>query len=414
MLKTKLTRRICWVIVLAVLTSALICCFTACDSFGSGIVNIEGCQKQLVAGDLSGANGIITDLQTVKQNRDVFENALSSSNVLIPERDSDSNVLAWQLLGFAQDEAILYPIYLFNEVDKSQVDYAELVNDDRALLSRAEKDYVYSSRRDNQNAMSLLVSYCVYVKNYLGKYHRAGMIKIKVAFYYFPTDDATYDHYISRLETTVIPTSKYTLKSFDMTPMTLIDNRMEDNKTLLNPINRQLPNEWFEFDTCIQYKHSYGYEIDKDAITLNEGGYMTLKFNTPVYEKRGVANATQRWFVGTEREGYDDYWGFISTVSRYCIGETMTLPLDKGKAYTGVCYKHYRAFKEINDVGINFLIDNLSLWGQTGEPSYKGGYDNYIFISLAGSHEFTSKSITMKSGTNNQSDAIAASSYILA
>ncbi len=416
MSKSKLSSKICWILVLTILLSSLICCFAACNSSDSGVVNVEGCQKQLVDSDFSGVSAIITDLQTVKQNQSVFESALNNSNVLIPERDSNSNVLAWQLIGFTQDGAVLYPIYLFNKVDKSQIDYAELVNDSSALLNNKEKEYIYSScYADNQNAMSISVSYCVFVKNYLGKYKRIGMIKSKVAFYYFPIDNATYDHYIGRYETSVIPTSKYTFKSYDMTSMTVRESRMDENITYTNTWGEQLPSDGVAINTGILYRESYGEFIDKDVVASSgSNGFMKLTFDTPYYEKRGVANVVARDFIGHEREGYDDYWGFISTVSHHSVGDKITLAADRGKAYTGVRYTHYRAYKDVDDVGVNYLIDNLSLWGQVGEPSYNGGYDNYILISLASSHELTSKSITMKNSTNNKSGAIATSSCIIA
>jgi len=92
------------------------------------VANLEYAEQPIDYQNIAGKLGVVTDINTFSKNKETFEEYinLSDGRVLVPDRDNSSEVLAYQVVGFCDEGIMLYPIYTYSLVDKSQIDYEEL------------------------------------------------------------------------------------------------------------------------------------------------------------------------------------------------------------------------------------------------------------------------------------------------
>ncbi|MCX4361884.1 MAG: hypothetical protein OSJ74_00645 [Clostridia bacterium] len=164
--KVKTIYKIQTIILLAVMLCLIVCLTiggTASADTNLPVINLENCEEKLENDDLFGYAGVVTDKDCIRENKAVFDDYINNQygKVIIPERDNESNVLAYQLVGFEKTGMLLYPLYSYGEVDKSQIEYSDL------LFNTANLSVLDG---DAYDFMSTTITFYVYSKNYLNKY----------------------------------------------------------------------------------------------------------------------------------------------------------------------------------------------------------------------------------------------------
>lgn len=389
--KVKTIYKIQAVVILALII-ALIACFTLggtafADTEGN-VLNLEDCEKQLEENDLAGYSGIITDKDCIKQNKSVFENYIENQGgkVIIPERDIENNILAYQLVDFSDNGIAVYPIYAYNKIDKSCIDYKELVNNDAALISDSEKQRIMTAATDEDYADYTFfeTSFCVYVKGYTGKFTNVAAVRAKLTIDYIPSDNPNYNHYIGRYEVVVTPINKYAFKSVIMTPIVPNDIAVD---TIEEGNNHQAPVETISFglNTGISVKAGVSVGDSGFSATIGNDRNLSISFGYSLSAPAGSAKVIK----SASRNDYDSFHGNPITVSRAFGIDSQR----KGVTYTGLYYASHRIKRDVQSGGLGLVISNLSLYAQPGEKAYSADNEDKVMIIAAWDQPFHNKTI---------------------
>ncbi len=405
--KVKVFYKIQTIILLAILVS-LIACFTVGTAFADSelpVVNLENCDEQIEEGDLTGYAGVITDLDCVKQNKKVFASYIESDNgkVLLPNRDNDSNVLAYQIIGFSEKGIVTYPIYTYSKIDKSCVNYNDLLKDDSVLISENDKNTMLAATDDNySDYMFVEVSFCVYSKKSANNYVKIGAVRLRMTIDYFPTDNPNYNSYVSRYEVCVTPTNKATLKSFNMTPLYSDEVRVDTSNVHTNH-EAATTTRNFTFNTGIESKKGLQIGVSDASVSVDKGGMISMSFGYSISVPEGATSVVQKADV----KRLDQFYGSPLQVTRSGRSNSMWsthLRQDLGKTYSGLYYATHRIQKDQNGGCLGLLFSDLSLWGTIGEPSYDEGNAEKVLLIATWENNFSNKMIMVLDGDagNNQ------------
>lgn len=312
-------------------------------------LNLENSNESIDYQNIKTEKGIIADLQTVKNNVDTFKQYLhdTEGNVLIPNRD-DSNILAYQIIDIDDTNINLYPIYLYNNVEKDKIDYQEVFNETVSLTSSVTDGDAY-------DFMSSTAIFFVYSKNYLNKYLHIATVNINFTVDYYPTTDATYDYYVGKYEVLVSPKSKWYFRSFDMCLMRPEEYYMDPMSSKTNS-NAPVETRNFLFDTAI--KISMFLQSDLIAgITQEQTAQIGMSYSL----------SAPKGSVHIEEQTQTPNNGFI--YKPYRVKPT-TLFSEKGYSYGGLIYTTYRMMKTQEKGALGITFKNLDIKGQVAEPSF--------------------------------------------
>lgn len=94
-------------------------------------LNLENTNEEIDFKSIENENGIIVNMQCLKNNIDVFKKYIQETDgtVLIADRNNESNILAYQILNIDDKYINVYPLYLYNKIDKNELDYQEVFQD---------------------------------------------------------------------------------------------------------------------------------------------------------------------------------------------------------------------------------------------------------------------------------------------
>lgn len=358
------------------LLSILLIC---CCAFVPQTAHAETTQQNIKALDLEKTNekidfeqiknekGIITDIECVKNNKETFIEYINNTegNVLIPDRNENSNVLAYQITDIDQEKMNLYPVYLYNKVEKSQIDYQEVFNETISLTSSATEGDAY-------DFMSTTAVFFVYSKNYWNKYLNIATIKVKVTVDYYPVENATYDYYVGKYEVYVCPNSKWKFQSFVMSAMQQEDYYIDEYEVTTN--NEKKTEE-------MGFSFNIGENIHGGTDGVSGDKKYSINFDYGVSVPDGTSSVS---YIGTKT---DD--GYKS--SSYSVK-----PADKaskGASYSGLIYVTYRMPKTQNTGLVGLTFRELAIWGQIAEPSYSVNNSDSLMILAAWSRPFNNKTM---------------------
>ena len=377
-------------IIVLVLIIALIACFTlggtASADTEMSVLDLENCDKQLEERDLSASAGVIADINCIKQNKAVFDNYIKKQDgkVIIPERDNEKNILAYQLVDFSDRGVEVFPIYAYNKVDKSDIDYKEIIKNDTALISDSEKQRVMAAATDENypDYTFFETSFCVYVKGYTGSYNNVAAIRMKLTVDYIPNDNPNFNSYIGRYEIVVSPSKKYAFKSMKMIPVVPNDIAVSTEK---EGNNNQSPVETvsFGFDTGISSSKNISFGSSGYEASVGDNGNLMLKFGYSISAPSGSANVVK----SADVQDYGGLHGYPITVTK-AFGTDATR---KGVTYTGLYYASHSIKRDAQSGGVGLMLRNLSLYGQAGEPSYKEENEDAVAIITTWEQPFHDK-----------------------
>ncbi len=339
-------------------------------------LNLENSNESIDYQNIKTEKGIIADLQTVKNNVDTFKQYLhdTDGNVLIPNRD-DSNILAYQIIDIDDTNINLYPIYLYNNVEKDKIDYQEVFNETVSLTSSVTDGDAY-------DFMSATAIFFVYSKNYLNKYLHIATVNVKLTVDYYPTTDATYDYYVGKYEVLVSPKSKWYFKSFDMCLMQSEDYYMDTSKYQTNNSNT-LETYGFTFETGITGA------IGANGVQI--GGNLKIGMNYSFSANKGKVSVNYNTFYVKDGFKYDSY--HVSPSSRS----------SKGLAYSGLIYYTYRMMKTQEKGALGITFRKLDIKGQIAEPSFDIENGDSCVIIAVWDKSFSNKSMMILQGVETGS-----------
>lgn len=405
--KVKTIYKLQTIILLAVMLCLIVCLTiggTASADTNLPVINLENCEEKLENDDLFGYAGVVTDKDCIRENKAVFDDYINKQNgkVIIPERDDESNVLAYQFIGFTEEGMAVYPIYSYSKIEKSFIDYQELIRDDTILISEKDKNIMLSATNDNySDYMSIDVSFCVYVKRYVGNYFKIGAVRMKMTIDYFPSDNPNFNSYVGRYEVYVSPSSKYTLKSFKMTPMVPKDINVNTINSETNH-NAATETKSFTFNTGITAQAGMQIGSSDASISIGDSRSISMSFGYSVSAPSGASSVVEDAGI----KELDNYFGHPLTVTRSGRSNSMwstDLNNDKGKSYSGLYYATHRIRKDANGGCLGLLFSDLSLWAQAGEPSY--GEDNTEMVwLLAGWEQNFNNKVILALGSSPDGD----------
>ncbi|MDE6473959.1 MAG: hypothetical protein K2L70_02565 [Clostridia bacterium] len=321
--------------------------------------------------------------------------------MLITDR-TESNTLAYQLLGFSEEGIVVYPIYSYNKIDKDFVNYDELIYDDTLLASVKDKVALMSSNDSSKKRfMYVDVSFGVYAKSYVNKYNKIGSVRMRMTLNYFPSNDADYNSYVGRFEVCVTPTSKYTLRSFNMTPVFSneipvgIENSGTNNESAIETRS-------FTFNTGIAKQE--GAEVDASSgdatISVGTSNNISMSFGYSISHPSGASSVVET----ANRLEFDNFYGYKIQVTR--SGGTkgvINLSHDQGKTFMGLYYATLNIDKKLENGGVGFVFSDLSLWAQAGEPSYSEGNIEKVWVQAGWDQPFNNR-VIMVAGSSRDGD----------
>ena len=404
MSNVKIFYKIQTIFFLAIFVS-LIVCFTTGSVFADTelpVLDLEHCDKRIEERDLAGYAGVITNLDCVKRNKDVFARYIDSAagNVLLPNRDNADNVLAYQLVGFCETGIAVYPIYAYNQVDKACVDYRQLVTDETVRMSDRDKDTILAATATDDryhDYMSVDISFCVFSRKPINNYVNIGAVRIKMTVDYFPSDNPNYNEYGGRYEVYVSPSAKTTLRSFLMTPVVCDEIRVDTDNACTNH-NAPITTSSFTYSTGITAQTGMQIGLTDASISVGQTRNISMAFGYSISVPQGASSVVQSAVL----KRIDNFYGFPIQVTRSGRSNSMwssDLKNDRGITYSGLYYATHRIRRDVGAGCLGLHFSNLSLWGQSGEPSYdeenteivsliakwNNNFDNKTFVVVAGS-----------------------------
>lgn len=380
--KVKTIYKIQTIILLAVMLCLIVCLTiggTASADTNLPVINLENCEEKLENDDLFGYAGVVTDKDCIRENKAVFDDYINNQygKVIIPERDNESNVLAYQLVGFEKTGMLLYPLYSYGEVDKSQIEYSDL------LFNTANLSVLDG---DAYDFMSTTITFYVYSKNYLNKYLNIASVKIKMSVDFFPAEDALYNYYVAKYEVCVMPWKKAGVKGFVMSTVVSKDVYMDEYKTMTNNVEGD-KTHGITFNTGIKS----GVKIDENGITVEKGKEVSLGFNYSFSAPSGSSTLKES---GVTR--FDQF-----EATDYQLRPNHKIYLGSGKfgdRYSGLIYKTYRVQKSNGGGLVGLRFDRLDLRGDVGQSSFDLENTETIMILAAWENVFSNRKIMLMSG----------------
>ncbi len=383
-------------IIILSLILCLIVCFTvggtaSADSKGY-VLNLENYNDKIVEDDLMGSSGIVTDINCIKHNKDVYENYITNQKgrVIIPERDNESNILAYQLIGFSEKGIATHPIYLYNEIDKTNLDYEELIYDDNIFVTETDTERMLSATNEDQiDYMFLDASFCVYVKRYVGNYFNVGSVRMRMTLDYIPSDNSNYNSYIGRYEVTVTPTGKYALQSFKMTPLVPDDIAVDTTNSGTNHQAVTVTTN-FGFNTGIITKKGASFSSSDFQVSIGTDRNLSISFGYSISAPDGASSVVQE----ANRVNYGGMHGYPIKVKRASGSDIQS----KGKTYTGLYYATHRIKKDAMTGGVGLAFNKLALYGQVGEPSYSADNTEQVILAAVWDQPFNNKTMMFLAG----------------
>lgn len=337
------------------------------------VANLEYAEQPIDYQNIAGKLGVVTDINTVSKNKETFEEYinLSDGRVLVPDRDNSSEALAYQVVGFCDEGIMLYPIYTYSLVDKSQIDYEELFEDTISLQSN---DYNPFTATDY---MTMELSFRVYLKKYVGGYAHVGTVKMRMSVDYVPTPEiATFYGYIAKYEVCVMPTSKYAFQSFNMAILLPESTKMMEENSKTNH-TAAVATTSFSFNTGLGI--GVGVDIGSGGATvgIDKSGNIGINFGYSISAPKGSVNINR-----TGSSAIDGFKGSNYKVTRNDGDSLLDKSKAKGLSHSALYCAEYRMPKIEEGSGLAFRLENLSLWGQAGEVSYQeSNVEKVIFIS---------------------------------
>ncbi len=384
--------------ILLMLFLSLIVCFIMGDvAFADtqmSVVNFESYEGELVVSDLDGTAGVITDLECIRRNKDIFEDYINIKNgkVLVPDRDNDNNVLAYLVTDIAENGIETQPIHTYTNIDKTKIDYEELILSNSVSAINEDNIVLHSSSdEDAYDFMSVQSYFEVYVKNGWQKLIHIASVRMKFAVDYFPTDNNNYNFYVGRYEISVMPTSKTTLKRFSMIPMQHDSSYMDEISSQSNNAMATI-SKGFTFNTGINAKEGISIGTSDVEISVGLGQSISIGFSYSISSADGAAGFSP----AARYRMNDDCFGDPFIIRRSGRSNSVSqsdLRNDKGKAYTALYYATYRAPKSYQYLNLGLVFKDLELWGQVGEPSYDLSNINWYGFFASWDYPFNNKTI---------------------
>lgn len=239
-----------------------------------------------------------------------------------------------------------------------------------------------------------------FARNGLQKMIIMSALDISFDVDYIPTSDANFDYYILRLDILVEPERFATLKRFTMTPahdsnssfpiMKVNNGFLASNVDMLFQTDVPVM-EGANFDSAERevYFNSSG-EIKMEFLSKNLTSFMEVapdkKVGTPDFNILG------------ERYVFGDYYGTPMEIRRYGRSNSASssdLKNDRGIAYSALYYGVYKVPKNVRERRIAFRFNELEIWGQVGQPSFKLNSDkDYVTITATWQNKFDNKTIS--------------------
>lgn len=216
---------------------------------------------------------------------------------------------------------------------------------------------------------------------------------------YIPTSDTNYDYYILRLDILVEPESFATLKRFTMTPARYSGctfPKMKVNEGLLSSKEDEI------FSSEIIAMDGAYLDLSEMETSITGGGEVKMEFLSRELVSFMATNEDKK--VGAPR--YEilkeidilggNYHGTPMIVRRHGWENSGSdLRNDKGTTYAALYYGVYKVPKNVRERRIAFRFNELEIWGQVGQPSFKLNSDkDYITITATWQNKFDNKTIS--------------------
>lgn len=240
-----------------------------------------------------------------------------------------------------------------------------------------------------------------FARNGLQKMITIASVGITFDIDYIPTSDADFDYYIMRLDILVEPQDFATLKRFTMTPARNIDGKFVKDKEKVNEgfLSSKLDEI---FQTGITAMDGAYLDLSEMEISLTGGGEVKMEFLsrelTSFIETNSGRKVGAPEFKVLEETGvFGNYYGVpreVRRAGRSNSSSSSDLRNDRGITYAALYYGVYQVPKSVRERRIAFRFNELEVWGQVGQPSFKLNSDqDYVKIEATWQNKFDNKTI---------------------
>lgn len=248
--------------------------------------------------------------------------------------------------------------------------------------------------------MSLSTIFFAYARNGLQKMIPVAGVQLKIDVDYVPSTDTEYDNYVVRMDVNVGAGTKWTLKRFTMMPGRYNNSEFKYGNDRNNHGQSTIPEDLY-FYTGITTLDGVSFNDADIDVTKNSNNQINFEFLSQFPTPSGASEfeiSSVEYPNNDNKKVYlDGYAVKPMVIRRYGRSNSTSssdLKNDRGKNYTAVYYATYKVKKGVKERHFGFVFNQLEIWGQAGEPSFKlNDNTDKLTVNFYWENEFDNKII---------------------